>query len=300
MTYQNAYAILRDVREMLGEYTLARLQGSDTSGAYSNEFLIRRINTAQRLLYTFLMKSIPDEFLAETTLTGSDSVFTLPWDCGRVLQFRDSDGNTVYPIPPRMRPTDASSGHKRLYYQKGRTLVLTRSGVSDTYTIFYRKKPREIHAGRAAAGGAASITLDADFAPATADYFNDMEVENVTRDWTDTISDYSAARVCTLSTETAAADDFYGIVSELPEPFHHLIAPRAVLEARLRHPHSKTPPSASEFQVWQQMCMQTLQTYGLGEDRLRPEDLWTDYSGATKHARTVNIPGQGYLIKDMF
>ena len=296
MTYQNAYTILRDVREMLGEYSIARLQGSDASGAYSNEFLTKRINEAQRLLYELLMMSIPDEFLSESDITGSDSVFTLPWDCGRVLQFRDEDGHIVYPIPPRMRPSDASSGHERLYYRKGQTLVLTKSGVSQTYTLFYRSKPRDIHAGQASAGSAASITLDSDYAPKIVDYFNNMTIENITRDWTDTITEYTAARVATI-TETAGADDYYGLVSELPEPFHHLIAPRAVLEARLKHPHSKRAPTAEEFQVWQGQFVQALKAYGVGEDEMRPEDLWADYTGPRQHS--VNIPGQGYLIPDL-
>jgi len=298
-TYLNTYQILRDVREMLGEYDEDLMQGRDASGAYSNVFLTRRINEAQALLYAFLMKVIPDEFYAETTITASASELALPWNFGRIIQLRDSNGTVVTPVKPRQRPAQAAAGSDLQYYRKGRSLYLTRSGISSTYTLYYRLAPREIHAGRASAGAATSITLDADYAPTVADYYNGMTLENLTQDWTDEIDDYTAARVATIS-ETAAANDIYGIVPEIPDPFHYLIAPRAALEAKMKHSNPKERPGASDFTSWQQKVVETLSSFNIAEDTMYPEHLWSDVCGGFSGGVWVSMPGHDSPIWDGF
>lgn len=295
-TYLSAYHILRDVRESLGEFSDALVKGEDTSGAYTNTWLTRRINEAQAHIYAFLMKVTPDEFYKETTITGVSSVFTLPWDFGRMIQFRDENNEVVHPISPRSRPLGSGTGSRNRYYRKGHTLVVTQSGVSATYTLYYRRMMREIHAGKASAGGAASITLDSRFAPMIADYYNGMTIENLTSKWVDDIDDYSTARVATIS-ETAAQNDLYGLVSELPEPFHFLISPRATLRARELHPNPKNRPSVSEYKDWTSLLIETASAFNLSEDQMDPASLWTDFQGPG--GKAVYVPGHTSPVYDL-
>ena len=297
-TYLSGYHILRDVREALGEYSDDLMRGADRSGAYSNTFLMRRINEAQWLLYALLMKTIPDEFYAEAAIPAVSSELALPWDFGRIVQLRDSQGVQVVPVRPAARPPLADAGSKLRYYRKGRSLYLTLSGVSDTYTLYYRRAPREIHAGVASAGGATTITLDDAFAPVIADYYNGMTLENLTSGWVDEIDDYSTARVATIS-ETAAAKDIYGLVSELPDPFHYLIAPRASIEARLKHPNPKAPVTPNEITLWQGQVLEALTSFNLAEDQLDPVSLWSDI-GAGSGVRQVILPGHDDPVLDLY
>lgn len=274
-TYKNCYDLVADVRRGLNEYSSAKVQGTDTTGAYTNEKITEKINETVRELYALIVRRVPGLFLEEASLTGSSSVFTLPWDFGRLILFRDKDGNKVYPMQQVERRLAASTGRKRLYYRKGNTLVLDRSGISDTYTLIYLKKPRDVHHGKATAGGAASITL-ATTAPKIADYFNGMTLENITSDWVDTIDDYSAARVATIS-ETGAENDYYGIVPEIPEWAHHLIAPGAVYYTAQESPVGQKKPTATEYNTWMEKVRKTLVEFAAPSGDMDWEELFTAY-----------------------
>jgi hypothetical protein len=294
-TYEgNCYEILEQVRYGINEHSTAYVQGTDTSGTYQNPFIIKQINDAQLLIYNILLRSIPDHFLQSSTITGVSSVFTLPWDFGTLVQFRDPDGYPVAISESKSLPVNASlSGSSdRIAYRKGNTLVLFKSGVNETYTLWYRTKPRLIHAGKASAGAATSITLNATYAKRLADYYNGMKIENVTDTSIDTITDYTAALVATIS-GTGEANDYYGIVSELPEAFHHLIASRATMLCRDRHPVSEEKTSKTEFLEWQEELRDALIAFGK-QHETSPEDIWIDYGYDGLYG--VNIPGQGYLI----
>lgn len=252
-TYQNCYAITASIRQALGEYSEAKVRGEDAFGAYHNDYIVDKINAAIRELHAMIMRRVPGLFLAETSLTGVNSVYTLPWDFSRLLWFKDENGRQVYRIGERDRRLTDADGSEHLYRRVGNTLVLDKSGVTKTYTLVYLKKPRNIHHGLAAAGAEASITLSTD-APKIADYFNNMVIEDVTSDWVDTISDYTAARVATIGSETAAKNDAYGLVPEIPDWAHHLIAPRATLAIRGEHPAAKSKPTKADWDdFWGQL-----------------------------------------------
>ena len=293
-TYKNAYEILEDVRYGLNEHSTAFVQATDTSGLYKNAFLQQQINDSQRRIYNRLMQLIPDEFLTSITITGVNSVYSLPWDFGTVVEFKDDQGYKVYPSTIHSLPSSGQTGYDRMYYKDGQTFVLNKSGVTDTYTLWYRTKPRDLHFGKATAGGALSMTLSTD-GKSLNDYYNGMTVENRTKIWTDTIDDYvGSTRVATI-TETAAEDDWYGLVSELPEPFHHLIAPRASLLAKDRHPDSKEKSTAGEKAAWVEDFVEALLAFGGSYGDITSEDIFTDF-GSSGAGFGVNIPGQGYNI----
>ena len=287
-TYDNAYEILTEVRYAIDEYSSALVQATDTYGAYSNASLMKKINGAQRFLYNFLFTKKPELFLTSTTLTGVSSVYTLPADFGVLKEFRDDDGAKVYPITVDKLKLDDSDGSDRLYYRKGNTLVLDKDGVTDVYTLWYHTKCREIHSGMSSAGGVKSLTLDASYAKKIVDYYNGMTIENVTDDWVDTITSYTTGRVATI-TNTGAASKYYGIVSELPEMFHCLIVPKAVIEAKLM-PQSKEKPNETELLAFYDNMRETYRAYAGSQQDTDWEDVFCDFG--------PSVPYSGGIITD--
>ena len=291
-TYDNAYEILEQIRYGLNEHSTAYVQGTDTSGLYQNPYLTKETNKAQRLIFSTLLKRAPEKFLESASLTGVDSVFTLPWNFGSIVEFKDANGRRVWPAGVEAIPGTGGQGSSRQYYRKGNTLVLTKSGSTDTYTLWFRSQPRDIHAGKAAAGAASSITLDSTYAKLIADYYNGMDLENDTDDSIQPISDYTAARVATI-TGTGAEDDYYGLVSELPQVFHYLIAPRAVITTKLEHPASQEKPTSQDIQMWFNDLMETLSAWAKPSEDISPEDIWADYGGPIGGTA---VPGHSSLV----
>lgn len=266
-TYRNCYNLVESVRRALNEYSTAYMQGTDT-GHYDNVYIVEKINTAQRFIYNYLFKRLPEEFLEELDIVGVDSVYARPADYGKLVIFKTDTGLQVFPTTvDRLKRTN-ESGSDRHYYKKGGDLILDKSGITKTYTLFYYRKARDLDFGKSSAGEALALTL-ATSAKKIADYYNGMTIENVTDDWVDTISDYSDVRVATITTETGAADKYYGIVSDLPESFHDLIAPKAVLEIKGESVLSEEKPSAADIKNFRDNLRETLRAYagpGLDED----------------------------------
>jgi len=278
-TYLNAREILKDLRYELNEYSTARLNGTDTSGKFQNEFLIRKINQAQRFIYSKVFKRRPNDFLESVDLTGVNSVFTLPANFSVLVWFRDANGDKVHPIGVDRLKREDATGSARHYYRKGNTLVLDKDGITDTYTLWYLKKCRDLTTGMASAGAATSITL-ATTASKLVDFYNGVTLENETQDWVDTIDDYTTARVATIS-ETAAANDYYGTVSELPEDFHYFIAPRAAMIINSGFPANTKTVSTAQVKLWEDEFIAALQAYcGAAED-VSIEEIITDFSPTT-------------------
>jgi hypothetical protein len=222
----NCYSILQNIRYAINEHSTALVQGTDTTGAFQNSYLITQINRAQYQIYSILFAQFPDTFLTSSSLSFSDSTASLPADCFKVREIRDSENNPLTPINVGERTVGGLTGSQYAYYRQGNTVRIDKSGVSDTATLYYYTRCREITCGMSSAGGALSLTL-ASTARGIVDYYNGMTIENITDNWVDTITDYTAARVCTLAAQTGAASKYYGIVSELPEIFHHLITRKA-------------------------------------------------------------------------
>ena len=91
------------------------------------------------------------------------------------------------------------------------------------------------------------------------------------------ISDSSAARVATIATETPTKNDAYGIVPELPEWCHHLIAPRAIIMVRLEHPLAKRKPTQGDLSEYREMLRTTLVEYASPNEDVDYEELFTAY-----------------------
>lgn len=293
-TYLNAYTLLEKLWIQLDGYSsniTSYVQGVDTTGPYSNPQIMDGINAAQRFLYSTLFTRIPYEFEEETDIVGVASVYTLPADFGQLRFFKDSDGHQIYPIGTDQRRTTSAAGTDQLYYRKGNTLIRDKAATTETCTLTYYRKCRDMEQGRASAGAALSITLATATAKKIADYYNGLTLENITQDWVDTIDDYTAGRVATIS-ETAVANDYYGTVSDLPEPFHFLLIPRAVFEITGNYPIVKEKPVISGIEFWNQQFLATLRAYAGPTLDTYPEDIWTSYgSGRQWNINPYNIPG---------
>lgn len=294
-TYLNGYTLLEKLWIQLVGYNsniASYVNGTDTTGPYSNAQIMDGINAAQRYLYSMLLRRIPYDFEEEISLTGVASVYTLPADFGVLRYFKDSKGFKIYPIKTDQRRVVSSDGSDQLYYRKGNTLVIDKAGVTEVCTLIYYRKCRDIEQGKCSAGASKSITL-ATTAKKIVDYYNGLTIENDTKDWIDTISDYTAGRVATLAAETAAADDYYGTVSDIPEPFHFLMIPRAVFEITGNYPISKEKPKATGFELFNQDFLETLRTYAGQTLDESVEGIWCNYSsgGGGGGSNPFNIPG---------
>ena len=120
-----------------------------------------------------------------------------------------------------------------------------------------------------------------------------MTVENIEQDLTESITDYVASTCIATVASTPATDDFYGLVPEIPEIFHHLIAPRAIMIAKAEHPVAPEKPTRAEMDLWRSEVRDALVAFGCDRD-VTPEDIWLGFG--TGIGIGHNIPGQGYTI----
>jgi hypothetical protein len=262
-SYLNAYELLSEVRKGINEFSTAYVQGTDTTGAFDNADIMRKINDAQAFLYNSLLNRKPDLFYKSVALTGVASVYTPPADFYRLRRVEDVNGVklTQINIDNKRRVLDQGTGW--FFYQVGRTYTLDRLSASDVLTFFYVSRCRKLDMGMSSGGGALSLTL-ATSARKEVSYYNGMMIENVTDDWPDTITAYTAARVATI-TNTGAASKYYGLISELPEDFHDLIGPKALMLMKESHKSLK-PPTVTEINNFREaMAEKFLSFFGTGD-----------------------------------
>lgn len=254
--YENCYGMLETIRTELNEYSVAKCQGTET-GVYDNSDIVRKINQAQRYIWNMLFVRFPDLFLTSATVTGTSGTYALPSDLFRLVNITNSNGDKINPINVQTKKLGTSTGSDYLYYRRGNTVVRD-SGISDALTINYYKEPRELTQGMAAGGSSTTIILAAT-AKKVADYYNGLIIENATDDWFDTISDYTAARVATI-TNRCSYGKYYGTVSELPETFHHLITKKAIIELK-SSPVSPQKASVQEIGDFRDDITETLRAF---------------------------------------
>jgi hypothetical protein len=272
--HKNCFELVKEVRYGLNEYDDALASGDDNIGAFKNQYIIGQINISIRELYSLIARRRPDEFMAEASLTAVNSVITLPSNFSKLVLLRDQYGSKITSIDQVQRRSPSDQGSTMVYYKTGRTLVIDRQSDSSVYTLIYKTKPRDIHQGKASAGAATSITLSAveQVAKSIIDFYNGMTIEDITAGWDSVISDYTAARVATV-TGTAAAGDFYALVPEIPEWSHHLIAPRAILFCKL-NPISKEKPTKAELEDYKELFLAAFRENATPEEDIDYEEMF--------------------------
>jgi len=254
----NCYELVAEVRRAVNDYSESKMQGVDTSGSFSNETIIKAINDAQKFLFDIVFVRKSELFLTSANLTGVASVYTLPADFFRLVRFQTTDNYKIGPVNIHQLHITGDGGSKYSYYRKGNTLVLDKDGITDVCKLWYFTRPRNVTMGKVQTGGALSMTLST-AARLEADYYNNMEIEDITGDKISTISDYTAARVATVNF-TAGTADHYGIVPEIPEPFHGLIGRRAELIVK-SYPQSPVKPTKIEADMFMQDLVETVRSF---------------------------------------
>jgi hypothetical protein len=275
-TYLNCYEIVSNIRLAINDWSIEKVQGQDTSGSIRNDYILNKINNAQRYIYNFIYNRQPAIFFTTTTISGVNSVYTLPWDFGVLEEFRDENGCKVNKMEPWQMKKTSSTGYDYFYRRQGNTLVLDKAGVTTGYTLAYYTKPRDITMGTCASGSATVFTFGTE-AKKINDYYNNLTLENITQDYTDTITDYvGSTRIATVTT-TPNVNDYYGIVSELPEPFHYLIEAKAILDITTEHPNAQVVSAQPDMVAFNELLLDTLRTFAGSSRDVDIEDIFCSF-----------------------
>lgn len=275
-TYKNAYRLVEDVRRGINEHSDAYMEATDTSPTHSNALIVDEINKAQQFIYALLIKRIPGEFLTSEEITGVASVFTLPSDYGKLCVFKDDYDQKVYPIDINKLKLSGSTGNKRLYYRKGNTFVLDRDSITDTYTLWYYKRPREVDMGAASGADKLAVATSKDID----DYYNGMYIENKSDSEADLITDYTGSTRAITHTDVLDSGDFYGIVPDLPEMFLDLISPRAIIQMKLL-PTTMVNVTKFDTDNYSDMVISTLRAFAGSSEDVTVEELFLDLEPST-------------------
>jgi hypothetical protein len=265
--------MLEDVRLNLDDYSDGLCKGTET-GKVENIVIVRKLNEAQKYLFNLLFAEMPELFLNEVSVTGSSGVYTIPTDVHKLDSIMDSGNHIIRPINIQLKKVTSTSGSDHLYYRKGNALV-SDSGSSDAVTFNYYKTVKDLTQGVSAGGTATSITLAAT-ANKTADYYNNIVIENVTDGWADTITDYTTTRIATIATRCTLGK-YYGTVSELPEIFHPLIPQKATILLKNRV-NSPQRPELGEQSDFAEQLRETLKSFAGSKNDVSMDELMFDDS----------------------
>lgn len=258
----NAWEHLQTVRDMIGEGTAAH---------WSDRELLKMINVAQGRLSRVVAQAIGGWLIKSASVTPSSSVISWPADCAKIVYLEETTSGRPVPFSTnvidrrvsRLAGTSLYSGVVEAYTQM-RQIVVNQESYSNVCTLWYQIRVPDLHTGSAGAGGAASITLSAHDGAGTSggfgarmivDYYNNCGIQVVSGTGAgapDTITDYTAARVATV-TGTYAAASIYGTISRLPEECWDLMAVEAAVMAMAK-PGSVVDPVVFGFMKdrWQE------------------------------------------------
>lgn len=251
----NARYMTLEIRDNVGE---------DTAALWGDGDILRKLNISHRMRATELMQAPGDWLLKKSSsLTPSSSVVTLPGDCVKPVYMEVVSSGDPIAIDTTVRDRRltrlaGSTLNCGLVdaYLVGNTIEVNEDNFTDPVYLWYQRRIIDLHAGTAAGGGAASLTLENLEANPSDDYYNDATVEVVsgtgaTSPVSDTISDYTgSSRVCVVS-GTYGSDSVYGTVSDLPEE----ALPFVMLDATLKlmaKPGAASDPKYFEyyFALW--------------------------------------------------
>ena len=223
----NAYDQFLEIRENIGETSAAH---------WTDVGILTKMCQAQRRLWQQLQEVPGDWSAASALLTPSNSVITLPDDCGKPIYMEEESSGREISISMTVRERRLTRGIGSSLetglveaYPIGNTLEVNMNGYGEQVRLWYVKRLRDLHFGTAGSSSAAQV-LHFDTAKKPHyedDYYNSLEVEvqdssNVPN-LADTITDYVASTGFATITGTAASGELYGTISQLPEEAHYLI-----------------------------------------------------------------------------
>jgi hypothetical protein len=251
----NAYEQIMLLRELVVE----------SSASHWTDFeLLGRLNAAQRRLGLYVGMQPGGWLVKSASVTPVASEITWPADCAKPIYLEETTSGRPVPFSTgvaerrvsRLSGSSIYTGVVEAYFER-KKIVVNQETYTEAGTLWYQMRIPDLHVGTAAAGAATSITLDETDgidsttgfgAKQVADYYNGMQIQVVAGTGAggpDTISDYTAARVATV-TGTYGADSDYGLISMLPEECHELMYYEAALAA-LSKPAAAVDPKYYEY-----------------------------------------------------
>lgn len=283
----NSYEQLIQLRDMVGEASAAH---------WSDRELLKNLNISQNNVALVVAQEAEHWLTVSTTVTPSNSVITWPSDCSKPIYLEEVTSGRPVPFGTdvrdrrvsRLSGTTLYSGQYEAYLEKDKITINSDSYSNQCY-LWYQIRVPALHVGTASAGGAASLTLSAHDgagvasggfgARQIADYYNNAQIQVVSGTGVgapDTISDYTAARVATV-TGTYDNTSVYGTISRLPEEAHYLMILEAAMITLAK------PSAAIDPKYWQYMR-------GLYKDAKEVFDEWcvTQRSGSHR-TRTTEL-----------
>ncbi len=252
----NGYEQITTMRDFVGESVAAH---------WKDRFLLTCLNQVQEKLSQKVAKAPGGWLLTSTSVTPVASVITLPVDCAKPVYLEETvSGNPIswgVEAPERRvsrQPANQLQSSMLEAYRQYGEIVVNRDSYTTACTLWYQFRVPELHVGTASAGSTGTFTMsaydgvgasDGFGAKVVADYYNNVTyfcTAGTGSGTTGTITDYTAARVATLSATTTvyAASSVYATVSRLPEQCHHLMWLEASLMALAK------PASLMEKEAW--------------------------------------------------
>jgi len=245
----NAYEMFNEIRDNIGEAAAAH---------WSDLAILRKINAAQRKAFHIISQTPGDWFIQKAAgLTPVSGLVSFPADCAKPVYMEDANNSCEIPIniTVREKRVDMPVGfnwdlgsEEAFLLEDG--IQINNTNFSGTVDLWYERRIPDLHFGTAAAGGAASLTLEAAKQHSLVDnYYNNLDIEIVSGTGAvarDTITDYTASsRVCVV-TGTYSTDSVYGMISVLPREACDYMMLHATL-ALLAKPSSNADPNYFTF-----------------------------------------------------
>lgn len=249
----NAYEMRTEIRENINE---------ETADHWSELDILHKLNKAQRLTAIKLGLATGDWLIKQSdALAPSSNQITLPSDCAKPIYMETVTSG--YPISfnytvrdrraNRQSGTSLSTGYNEGYLLQD-TIEINADTFTDTVYLWYQRRVPDLMFGTAGAGGAASLTFPSAMRPKIeADYYNGVELEVVSGTGSparDTITDYSAAFVCTV-TGTYSTDSVFGTITEIPEEGIPFMLLTATLDCLARPSAALDPKYFEYFKIQQ-------------------------------------------------
>lgn len=236
----NAKEQLDHIRDLVAEASAAH---------WDDVELVRRLNAGQLRIALRVAMTDGQWLVKSGSVTPVASVITLPADCSKPIYLEETSsgepidwlGSVTHRRVSRGIGAAVSSGALEAYPLQG-TIEVNRASYTTACTLWYQRRVPNLHTGDAAAAAATSLTFANDANRVYLDdYYNGVIVEQYNAAlataayvaFRSTISDYTAAGVCTV-TGTPTNGHNYGTISVLPEETHLLMCYLAAADALLK------------------------------------------------------------------
>jgi hypothetical protein len=247
----NAYAQLEFIRDLIAETSPAH---------WSSLNLLRRLNLVQSKLALKLSMTPGDWLTKSKSITATDSLIELPFDCMKPIYLENSDGA---PVPflsggVNYRRVSRSISPQLVnesseVYPLSNSLEINAASYSGALTLWYQKRVPDLHCGYVDTGSASTLILDKsttegsnDLGTGRAINFIDVYNGSGVLDIRSIISDFTASTATVTITGTPTANDQYGTVSVLPEECHMYMTVETAAIALMK-PGSKLDKEALQY-----------------------------------------------------